>query len=108
MGWIRAGDWLIDTVKFERYGNTESFWRLQEDKRFLIFEEDLRSKVTAYEVVTVRQSTRSTGPPPPMRIEVAAQEIGKLQERVLCDLNSATKARDRPRRGRASGASDSV
>ena len=26
IGWIRAGDWLVDTVKFEKYSNTDSFW----------------------------------------------------------------------------------
>ena len=46
MGWIRAGDWLDDIVKFEKYGNTDSFWGLKEEKRFPIFEEDLRSIIT--------------------------------------------------------------
>ena len=98
MGWIRAGDWLIDVVKFEKYSNTESFWCLKEEKRFPIFEEDLRSVITGYEVVKTRQSGRSTGAPPPMRVEVAGAEISKLQERVLFDLNSIAKEKDRPRR----------
>ena len=98
MGWVRAGDWLIDTIKFEKYSNTDSFWCLKEDKRFPIFEEDLRSIIKGYEVVKVRQSGRNIGAPPPMRVEVAGAEISKLQERVLFDLNSSTKKRDRPRR----------
>ena len=98
MGWIRAGDWLIDVVKFEKYGNSDSFWGLKEEKRFPIFEEDLRSVITEYETVKTRQSGRSTGAPPPMRVEVAGAEISKLQERVLFDLNSVAKARDRPRK----------
>jgi hypothetical protein len=57
----------------------------------------LRSIITGYEVVATRQSRRSTGAPPPMRIELAGGKISTLQERVLFDLNSATKARDRPR-----------
>jgi len=36
MGWIRAGDRLIDTIKFERYGDGCSFWSLTE-KRFPIY-----------------------------------------------------------------------
>jgi hypothetical protein len=87
MGWLRAGDWLVDTVKFEKYGNTDSFWR---------------SIITGYELIWVRQSGRNTGTPPPIRIEVASTEISELQERVLFDLNSSAKARDRPRRPRAS------
>ena len=30
MGWIRAGDRLIDTTKFERYGDGYSVWSLTE------------------------------------------------------------------------------
>jgi hypothetical protein len=37
----------------------------------------------------------SAGAPPPLRIEVAGGELSKLQERVLFDLNSVVKARDR-------------
>jgi len=98
MGWIRAGDWLIDTVKLEKYGNTDSFYALQEQKRFPVFQEDLRTKIVGYEVVEVRQSSRQTGAPPPMRIEVADAEIMLLKERVMYDLNSVTKARSRPRK----------
>jgi len=57
MGWVRAGDWVIDTVKFEKYGNNSEFWSLQSEKRFPIFEEDLRSIITGYETIEVRQST---------------------------------------------------
>ena len=103
LGWVdTCWDWLVDTVKFEKYGNTDSFWGLKEEKRFPIFEEDLRSIITGYELIKVRQSVRSTGAPPPMRIEVASTEISKLQEHVLLDLNSFAKARDRTRRPRGS------
>ena len=101
MGWIREGDMLIDTVKFEKYGNTDSFYILKEHKRFPVFEEDLRTAIDGYEVVEVRQSARQTGAPAPMRIEVADTEIDLLKERVMYDLNSVEKAKDRPRRRRS-------
>ena len=87
MRWIRAGDMLIDTVKFEKYDNTDAFYALQEQKRFPVFEEDLRPNVVGYEAVEVRQSSRQTGAPAPMRIEVADAEISLLKERVMYDLN---------------------
>ena len=37
MGWMRAGDWVIDTIKYEKYGNSDTFWLLTE-KRFPIFQ----------------------------------------------------------------------
>ena len=102
MGWVRAGDWVIDTVKFEQYGNNSEFWSLQSEKRFPIFEEDLRSIITGYEAIKVRQSTRVIGAPPPLRIEVTTAEMNTLKERVLLDLtsvaNDGDKARGRPRR----------
>ena len=52
--------------------------------RFPVFQEDLRTKIVGYEVVEVRQSSRQTGAPPPMRIEVADAEIMLLKERVKC------------------------
>ncbi len=38
MGWVRAGDLVIDTVKFEKYGTNDTFWSLTE-KKFPVFEE---------------------------------------------------------------------
>jgi hypothetical protein len=98
MGWIRARKMLIDAVKFEKYGNTDAFYALQEQKRFSVFEEDLRTNVVGYEAVEVRQSSRQTGAPAPMRIEVADAEISLLKERVMYDLNSIVKVRSRPRK----------
>ena len=95
MGWIRAGDMLIDTIKFDRYGASDAFWTLNEQKRFPIFEEDLRTIIVGYETLEVRQSARTSGPPPPMRMEVAGAEVVKLQQRVIFDLNSTIKKRDR-------------
>ena len=66
-----------------------------------VFEEDLRTAIDGYEVVEVRQSARQTGAPAPMRIEVADAEIDLLKERVMYDLNSVEKAKDRPRRRRS-------
>ena len=103
MGWVRAGDWVVDTVKFEKYGNGEAFWSLQHKKRFPIFEEDLRSIITGYEDIESRKSVRITGAPAPLRIEVTEAELNTLKERVLLDLtsvnNEGDKARGRPRRG---------
>ena len=70
----------------------------RDHKGFPVFQEDLRTKIVGYEVVEVRQSSRQTGAPPPMRIEVADAEIMLLKERVMYDLNSVTKARSRPRK----------
>jgi hypothetical protein len=103
MGWVRAGDWVVDTVKFEKYGNGEAFWSLQHAKRFPIFEEDLRSIITGYEDIEIRKSARITGAPASLRIEVTEAELNTVKERVLLDLtsvnNEGDKARGRPRRG---------
>ena len=92
---------LAEQHVVEKYGNTDSFYILKEHKRFPVFEEDLRTAIDGYEVVEVRQSARQTGAPAPMRIEVADAEIDLLKERVMYDLNSVDKAKDRPRRRRS-------
>ena len=106
MGWVRAGDWVIDTVKLEKYGNISEFWSLQSEKRLPIFEEGLRSIVTGYQTIEVRQSTRVVGVPPQLRIGVTTAEMNTLKERVLLDLTSVAndggKARGRLGRGTAS------
>ena len=100
MGWIRSGDWLIDTVKFEKYGGYESseFWVLKEEKRFPIFQEDLRTVMTGYETIEVRKSTRKPGAPAPMRIEVATTEIKDLEDRAMVDVSTKPKERNRKRK----------
>ena len=55
MGWVRAGDLVIDTMKFEKYGNSATFWSLTE-KKFPVFEEDVRSIVTEHGIIEVRKS----------------------------------------------------
>jgi hypothetical protein len=96
MGWVRAGDMIIDTIKFERYGGTDLFWTLT-DKKFPIFEEDLRSIITEYEAIEVRKSKRQTAQQT-KRIEVEPKEIQNLEVRVMADLNSESKRSERPRR----------
>jgi hypothetical protein len=93
MGWMRKGDRVVDTIKFEKYGNSDSFWVLTE-KRFPVFEEDLRSVVEQCKPVEVRQSSRLTTAPT-QRIEVEREEIDNLEERVLMCLNKAVKERGR-------------
>ena len=93
MGWMREGDRVVDTIKFEKYGNSDSFWVLTE-KRFPVFEEDLRSIVEQCKPVEVRQSSRLTTAPT-QRIEVEREEIDNLEERVLMCLNKAVKKRER-------------
>jgi hypothetical protein len=95
MGWVRAGDRLIDTIKFERYGDGHSFWSLTE-KRFPIFEEDLRSILVGFNTVEIRQSRRVQSAPI-KRIEVEKPEICKLEERLMMGLNSEPKKQSRPR-----------
>ena len=55
MGWVRAGDWNIDTIKFEKYGGSDAFW-LRTEKGYPVFQEDLRSTITKCHPVAVRQS----------------------------------------------------
>lgn len=96
MGWMRAGDRVVDTIKFEKYGSSDCFWSLSE-KRFPIFEEDLRSIIKGHKAVEVRQSSRSQPGPAIERIEMERAEVDNLEERVLMNLNSKHKARDRPK-----------
>jgi hypothetical protein len=95
MEWIRAGDRLIDTTKFERYGDGYSFWSLTE-KLFPIFEEDMRSILTEFKPVDVRQSKR-VQLSLIKRIEIEKPEISNLEERVMMCLNSEPKKQARPR-----------
>ena len=100
MGWVRAGDWVVDTIKYEKYGGSDAFWLLTE-KRFPIFQEDLRTIITAFEPVAVRQSQRVQSAPT-QRIEVQSQEIILLEERVMVAANQGVKPRGRPRKQRVS------
>ena len=97
MGWVRAGDWVIDTIKYEKYGSSASdtFWLLTE-KRFPIFQEDLRSIVTQCKPVAVRQSNRVQSEPT-QRIELEEQEITLLEDRCMVSANKESKPRDRAR-----------
>ena len=94
MGWMRAGDRVVDCIKYEKYGGSDCFWSLTE-KRFPIFEEDLRSIITKQKAVEVRQSRRVQAGPVAERIELERVEIDNLEERVLSNLNPKPKARDR-------------
>ena len=95
MGWVRAGDWVLDTIKYEKYGGSDAFWVLTE-KRFPVFQEDLRTIVTNCEPVAVRQSHR-VQTAPTQRIEIQKSEITLLEERVMVNANPKPKAKDRPR-----------
>ena len=97
MGWMRAGDWVIDTIKYEKYGSSDTFWLLTE-KRFPIFQEDLRSIVTQCKPVAVRQSNRVQSAPT-QRIELEKQEITLLEDRCMVSANKECKPRDRARVG---------
>lgn len=100
MGWVRAGDWIIVAIKFEKYGGSDVFW-LRTEKRFPVFQEDLRSIITKCHPIAVRQSQRVQSAPT-QRIEVEAGEISNLQERVMMDTNNVLcKPRGRPRAHRA-------
>ena len=96
MGWVRPGDRVVSVSKFEKYGGSDQLWSLT-DKQFPIFEEDLRSIVTECVPVVVRQSKRVQAANS-QRIEVSRGEISSLEERVMMNLNPASKGRERPRR----------
>ena len=96
MGWMRAGDRVIDCIKYERYGCGDKFW-CETKKTFPIFEEDLRSIITGWKEVEVRKSSRNSGAPKLMRIEVGSAEIEVLEERVMAALNTEPKSRTRQR-----------
>jgi hypothetical protein len=98
MGWVRSGDWVIDTVKFEKCGGSDEFWVVKEEKRFPIFQEDLRTIITGYQIIEVRQSTRKVAAPQPMRMEVASAEIRDLEERAVVVLSTKPKERERERK----------
>jgi hypothetical protein len=96
MGWVRAGDKVIDTIKYEKYGGSDSFWSLTE-KRFPIFEEDLRTILANCKTVVVRQSSR-VQTAPTQRIEADKEEINQLEARVMVGLVIEPKKQDRPKR----------
>jgi hypothetical protein len=83
------------TVKFEKSGGSDTFWSLTE-KKFLVFEEDVRSIVSEYDIIEVRKSTRVSAFTIPLRkrIEIKSIEIDNLEERVMSALNKAPKAID--------------
>ena len=70
------------------------------EKKFPVFEEDVRSIVTEHDIIEVRKSNRVSASTIPIRkrIEVKTVEIDNLEERVMSALNKAPKAHDRPRR----------
>ena len=96
MGWVRAGDKVIDTIKYEKYGGSDSFWSLTE-KRFPIFEEDLRTILTNCKTVAVRQSSRVLTAPT-QRSKADKEEINQLEARVMMGLVAEPKKQDRPKR----------